>query len=64
MWEELTIKINKKIFKIDIPLKEEAAAPLTTVCYYCKEEQGDDCVRDHDHVNGVFRLLTIRLSSQ
>ena len=48
-------KLFKDIFSINIPLKEETTTPLYSRCYYCKENLGEDFVRDHDHLNGKFR---------
>ena len=45
----------KEKIKINIPFKEETVTPLSDACYYCKEELSDNCVRDHDHLNGIFR---------
>ena len=43
------------MLKTNIPLKEETGTSLFANCYYCKEELGEDCVKDHDHLNVVFR---------
>ena len=43
------------MLKRSIPLKEETGTSLFTNCYYCKEELGEDCVKDHDHLNVAFR---------
>ena len=45
------------MLKNSIPLKEETITPLTTDCYYCKQELCENCVKDHDHLNDVFRGL-------
>ena len=55
-------KLFKDIFEINIPLNEDTITPLTTECFYCRENFGNDpatgfadIVRDHDHLNGKFR---------
>ena len=48
-------KLFKDIFIINIPLKDVTVTQLTSNCYYCNDELGSNCVRDHDHLNGVFR---------
>ena len=48
-------KLFKDIFEINIPLNEDTITPLTTECFYCRENLGNDIVRDHDHLNGKFR---------
>ena len=46
--------IYKEIFKINILHKEETVTIFTDSCYYCKEELGNDSVRDQVHLNYVF----------
>ena len=55
-------KLFKDIFSINIPLKEDTITPLTidpqsgfADCFYCRENLGNEVVRDHDHLNGKFR---------
>ena len=55
-------KLFKDIFSIIISLKEDTITPLTidpqrgfADCFFCKENLGNDIVRDHDHLNGKFR---------
>ena len=55
-------KLFKDIFSINNPLKEDTITPLTidpqsgfADCFYCRENLGNDIVRDHDHLNGKFR---------
>ena len=36
-------------------MKEDSITPLYSRCYYCKENLGEDIVRDHDHLNDKFR---------
>ena len=48
-------KVFNDIFEINIPLNEDTITPLTTECFYCRENLGNDIVRDHDHVNGKFK---------
>ena len=48
-------ELFKDIFEINIPLNEDIITPLTTECFYCRENLGNDIVRDHDHLNGKFR---------
>ena len=55
-------KLFKDIFEINIPLKEDTITPLTTDpqsgfadCFYCRENLGEEVVRDYDHLNGKFR---------
>ena len=50
-------KLFKNIFEINIPLDEDTITPLSTECFYCRENLGNDIVRDHDHLNGIFRGL-------
>ena len=42
--------------KINVPLTEKAFTSLTTDLYYYKEELGEECVRDHNHLNAVLRV--------
>ena len=35
-------------------MKEETITPLTTECFYCRENLDTDIVRDHNHLNGKF----------
>ena len=42
--------------KINVPLTEQTFTPLTTDLYYCKKELGEECVRDHNHLNAVLRV--------
>ena len=48
-------KLFKDIFEINIPLTEDTITPLTTECFYCRKNLGNDIVVDHDHLNGKFR---------
>ena len=48
-------KFFKDIFKINIPLNEDTITPLTTERFYCRQNLGNDIVRDHDHLNAKFR---------
>ena len=48
-------KLFKDIFEINSPLNEDTITPLTTECFYCRENLGNDIVRDHDHLNGKFK---------
>ena len=48
-------KLLQDIFEINIPLNEDTITPLTTACFYCRENLCNDIVRDHDHLNGKFR---------
>ena len=48
-------KLFKDIFSVNIPMKEEIITPLTTECFYCRENLGTDIVRDHNHLTGKFR---------
>ena len=48
-------KLFRDMFKINIPLKEENATPPTTDYCYCEKNVGNDCVRDHNHLNGVYQ---------
>ena len=48
-------KLFKDIFEIIIPLNEDTITPLTTECFYCRENLGNDIVRDHYHLNENFR---------
>ena len=48
-------KLFKDIFEINIPLNEDTITPLTTEFFYCRENLGNEVVRDHDHLNGKFR---------
>ena len=48
-------KLFKDIFEINIPLNEDTITPLTTECFYCRENLGNDIVRDHDHLNGKIK---------
>ena len=48
-------KLFKDIFEINIPLNEDTITPLTTECFYCRENLGNDIVRDHDHLKSKFR---------
>ena len=48
-------KLFKDIFEISIPLNEDTITPLATECFYCRENLGNEVVRDHDHLNGKFR---------
>ena len=48
-------KLFKDILEINIPLNEDTTTPLTTECFFCRENWGNDIVRDHDHLNGKFR---------
>ena len=45
----------KNIFEINIPFKEDTITSLTTECFYCRDNLGNDIVRDDDHLNGKFR---------
>ena len=45
----------KEKFEINMPHNEDTITPLTTECFYCRENLGKDIVRDHDHLNGKFR---------
>ena len=45
----------KDVFEINIPLNEDTITPLTTECFYCRENLGNDIDRDHDLLNGKFR---------
>ena len=47
-------KLFKDIFSINILLREETITPLTTECFYRRENLDTDIVRDHDHLNGKF----------
>ena len=60
---EYHYKLFGDVCKINILLKEETVIVLTTDCYYCKEELGDDCVRDYDHLNGVFRVYVLEIGT-
>ena len=42
-------------FEINIPFNEDTITPLTAECFYCRENLGNEVVRDHDHPNGKFR---------
>ena len=42
----------KDTIEINIPLNENTVTPLTTECFYCRENLGNDIARDHDHLNG------------
>ena len=48
-------KLFEDIFEINIPLNENTITPLTTECFYCRENLGNDIVGDHDHLNVKFR---------
>ena len=48
-------KLFEDILEINILLIEDTITPLTTGCFYCRENLGNDIVRDHDHLNGKFR---------
>ena len=48
-------KLFKDMFKINSPLNKETITPHTTECFYCRENLGNDIVRDHDNLNGKFR---------
>ena len=47
--------IFKDIFEFNIPPNDDTITPLTTECFYCRENLGNDIVRVLDHLNGKFR---------
>ena len=48
-------KVFKDKLSLNIALKEDTITPLTTECFYCRENLGNDIVRDHDHLIVKFR---------
>ena len=44
-------KLFKDIFEIIIPLNEDTITPLTSECFYCRENLGNDIVRDQNKGN-------------
>ena len=58
-WFNSRLNYCKKLFEdilgINFPLNEDTITPLTTECFYCRENLGNVIVRDRDHLNGTFR---------